>query len=187
VVQFSRSMHILTGQRVELRAIAAEDAEALFNCWSHPEVAYWLGAPLLSSVAETRELITRLLSMADQEESLRWSIVLPGGEVIGTCGYNGWQLEGAYRGELGCELLPDYWGRGYMREALQLLLDYGFRVMELNRIEVLCHPDNVRAEGLFTTLGFRREGILREYRHTVSGFQNVVLYALLRSDMYINE
>jgi len=186
LVQLGRSMHVLTGQRVELRPIAADDAEALYNCWSHPEVAFWLGAPPLSSVDETRELIARLLLMADQEESLRWSIVLPGGEVIGTCGYNSWQLEGAYRGELGCELLPDYWGRGYMSEALALLLEYGYRVMGLNRIEVLCHPDNMRADTLFTSLGFRREGILREYRHTVTGFQDVLLYALLRSDMYIN-
>ncbi|WP_410513363.1 GNAT family protein [Paenibacillus sp. BR2-3] len=175
---------VLTGHRMELRAIATEDAEALYTCWSHPLVSVWLGAPPLSSVVETRELISRLSHMALQEESLRWSIVLPGGEVIGSCGYNTWQLQGAYRGELGCELLPAFWGRGYMREALKLLLDYGFGIMGLNRIEVLCHPDNSRAERLFTSLGFRQEGILRQYRHTASGFQDVILYGLLRTDRY---
>ncbi|MNC76580.1 ribosomal-protein-S5-alanine N-acetyltransferase [compost metagenome] len=67
-----------------------------------------------------------------------------------------------------------------MREALELMLDYGFTVMGLNRIEAFCHPDNIRAQRLFQSLGFQREGLLREYRHTDAGFQDVVLYALLR-------
>lgn len=69
-----------------------------------------------------------------------------------------------------------------MQEALELVLDFGFGTMALNRIEVLCHPDNVRAQRLFSALGFREEGLLREYRHTSSGFQDVILYAMLRSE-----
>ncbi|MNY82588.1 ribosomal-protein-S5-alanine N-acetyltransferase [compost metagenome] len=52
--------------------------------------------------------------------------------------------------------------------------------MGLNRIEAFCHPVNLRAQRLFQSLGFQREGLLREYRHTDAGFQDVVLYALLR-------
>ncbi|KWX88770.1 hypothetical protein AMQ83_04650, partial [Paenibacillus riograndensis] len=115
-----------------------------------------------------------------EEGGRRWRRSGPGGGGVGSWGENGWQLQGAYRGESGCELLPDYWGLGYMREALELLLDYGFAVMGLNRIEAFCHPDNLRAQRLFQSLGFQREGLLREYRHTDAGFQDVVLYALLR-------
>ncbi|MCL6603271.1 MAG: GNAT family N-acetyltransferase [Paenibacillus sp.] len=177
---------VLTGPRIFLRAISIEDAEPLFHCWSHPEVSSWLGAPPLTSVSETRELIERLLQMAQVDESLRWSIVLPDGKVIGSCGYNSWQFEGAYRGELGCELLPDYWGLGYTREALQLLLEYGFKSMGLNRIEAICLPDNLRAIRLFTSLGFRQEGVLRQYRYTVAGFQDVAMYSLLYTDEWQN-
>ncbi|WP_307590449.1 GNAT family N-acetyltransferase [Paenibacillus wynnii] len=177
---------VLTGQRLLLRAISVDDAEALFHCWSNPEVSYWLGAPMLSSVSETRELIVRLLQMAQENDSLRFSIVLPEGTVIGSCAYNNWQLEGAYRGELGCELLPEFWGCGYMREALRLLLKFGFESMGLNRIEVICRPDNARAVRLFTALGFRQEGILRQYRHTEAGFQDVAMYSLLNTDGWQN-
>lgn len=69
-----------------------------------------------------------------------------------------------------------------MREALALLLEFGFVTMGLNRIEALCHPDNLRAAGLFRALGFSEEGIMRQYRHTASGFQDTALFALLRSD-----
>ncbi|WP_379128677.1 GNAT family N-acetyltransferase [Paenibacillus sp. sgz500958] len=173
---------ILTGTNLMLRPMSLEDAAPLFQCWSHPEVAHWLGVPQLNSVDDARELIRWLLQMAQEEDSLRWSIVLPGGQVIGSCGYNSWQLRGAFRGEIGCELLPDFWGRGFMRESLTLVLDYGFRIMELNRLEAVCHPSNVRGAWLFTALGFQREGVLREYRHTETGFQDAVMYSLLSRD-----
>ncbi|MBW4085130.1 GNAT family N-acetyltransferase [Paenibacillus sp. S150] len=171
---------VLAGKRIELRAMEARHAPALYKVWSHPQVASLLAAPPLSSPQAAEQLIALLTQMSREEESLRWSILGPGGDVIGSCGYNSWQLQGAYRGEIGCELLPDCWGQGYMREALELVLEFGFTVMGLNRIEGLTHPDNVRAERLFQALGFQREGLLREYRHTEAGFQDVVLYALLR-------
>ncbi|AIQ11111.1 GNAT family N-acetyltransferase [Paenibacillus durus] len=172
----------LAGRRLKLRALRQEDSGALLHCWSHPEAAYWLGIKPLVSKAEAEELIRLLLEMEREEESLRWSIELTSGEVIGSCGYNNWQLTGAFRGEVGCELSPAFWGQGYMREALTLALRYGFEEMKLNRVEAQCLPANLRSGRMFASLGFRREGTLREYRHTPSGFQDVDLYALLRRD-----
>lgn len=172
----------LIGERLKLCAMTTEHASGLFHVWSHPEVALWLGAPALSSIEETEQLIALLSQMAQEEESLRWSIVGPGDEVIGSCGYNYWQLQGAYRGEIGCDLSPACWGLGYMKEALRLVLDFGFDIMELNRIEALCHPDNIRAKRLVKSLGFQQEGVLRQYRQTSSGFQDVNLHALLREE-----
>lgn len=172
----------LTGPRVELRAMTSEHAPPLYRIWQHPQVVPWLDMPPLASVEEAAALIELLSLMSREEEALRWSIVGLEGEVIGSCGYNSWQLPGAYRGEIGCELSPALWGQGFMREALELALDFGIGHMGLNRIEALCHPGNVRAGRLFTSLGFRQEGLLREYRHTEAGFQDVIMYALLRSD-----
>ncbi|MEK4848373.1 GNAT family protein [Paenibacillus sp. FSL H7-0756] len=172
----------LSGRRVHLRAMLPADAQALFGIWSHPAVAPWLDGPPLSSVEDAEALIALLAEWAAEEESLRWSILDPEGSVIGSCGYNHWQLQGAYRGEIGFELSPAAMRRGYMREALELVLAFGFQSMGLNRMEALCHPDNLRAERLLTGLGFRQEGLLRQYRHTASGYQDVVMYSLLQGD-----
>ncbi|AHV95476.1 GNAT family N-acetyltransferase [Paenibacillus sabinae] len=180
--EHSGTAPVLTGHRLTLRALRQEDAKALLPCWSYPEAAVWLGIKPLASKAEAEELIRLLLVMEREEESLRWSITLPSGEVIGSCGYNSWQLAGAFRGEVGFELSPAFWGRGYMREALTLALGYGFEEMGLNRIEAQCHPANLRSARLLASLGFRREGTLREYRHTPSGYQDVDLYTLLRRE-----
>lgn len=172
----------LIGTRLKLCAMTAEHAAPLFNIWSHPDVSLWLGAPPLSSIEETEQLIALLTQMAQEEESLRWSIIGPNGEVIGSCGFNNWQLQGAYRGEVGYDLSPAFWGHGYMKEALGLVVNYGFETMGLNRIEAHCHPDNDRANSLVKALGFQREGLLRQYRQTSSGFQDVILHALLHGD-----
>ncbi|WNS41673.1 GNAT family protein [Paenibacillus sp. MMS20-IR301] len=172
----------LSGRRVRLQAMAQADAGALFEIWQHPAVAPWLNSPPLSSARDAEALIALLAQMACEEESLRWSIRGPGGEVIGSCGFNYWQLQGAYRGEIGFELSPAAVRQGYMREALELILDFGFGTMGLNRIEALCHPDNFRAGKLVTGLGFKKEGLLREYLHTSSGYQDAVMYALLRGE-----
>lgn len=173
---------VLAGSRVRLRPPRKEDAVPLYRCWSHPEVARWLGMSPPASPEEAEELVGLLLRMEEEQESLRWSIVLGEGEPIGSCGFNQWQLEGAFRAELGYELAPSYWGNGYMREALTLLLRYGFGEMGLNRIEALCLPGNQRAGRLMTSLGFRHEGTLREYRHSPAGFLDADLYALLRRE-----
>lgn len=172
----------LSGRRIRLRAMLPADAQALFGIWSHPAVAPWLDGPPLSSVEDAEALIALLAEWAVEEESLRWSILGPEGIVIGSCGYNNWQLQGAYRGEIGFELSPAAMRQGYMREALELVLAFGFRSMGLNRMEALCHPDNLRAEQLLTGLGFRQEGLLRQYRHTASGYHDVVMYSLLQGD-----
>lgn len=172
----------LVGSRIKLCAMEIEHASALYEVWSNPEVSHWLGAPALSSIEETKQLIELLTQMACEEESLRWSIVGPGDQVIGSCGFNHWQLQGAYRGEIGCDLLQAYWGHGYMKEALSLVIDFGFESMGLNRIEGLCHPNNSRMIGLMNTLGFQKEGVLRQYRQTPYGFEDIALYALLREE-----
>lgn len=53
-------------------------------------------------------------------------------------------------------------GRGYGTEATRLMLDYGFRVRNLHRIELEVWSQNPRAAHVYETVGFRREGVRRQ-------------------------
>lgn len=173
----------LESERIQLRMMKIEDAPLLFECWSISEVRQYSGIPELENVSSAVEMIQFLNALSKTEDSLRWGIVNKAtGEWIGSCGFNMWQLEGAFRGEVGCDLSSLYWGQGYMREAIGLLLEYGFEVMGLHRIEALVDPRNERAIQLFLSQYFQREGRLRDYRHTAEGFQDVYMYSLLYSD-----
>ncbi|MDR9852563.1 GNAT family protein [Paenibacillus sp. VCA1] len=172
----------LEGERVILRRLSARDAQAMYECWADPEVRRYADLPDMPNAEAAAEMIGLLNRLSLTDDGLRWGIHASDGGLIGSCGLNWWQLEGAYRGEIGCELASAYWGRGYMREAVGLLIDYAFGEMGLNRLEALADPRNERAGRLFHALGFTLEGRLRQYRHTDQGFVDADMHALLRPD-----
>lgn len=56
----------------------------------------------------------------------------------------------------------DTWGRGYATEALQLVLDYGFTVLNLHSVHLQCVDYNKRALRIYERVGFRHAGVLRQ-------------------------
>lgn len=173
----------LSGSRIRLRRLTERDADDLYRCWADERTSRYLYLPPITDQQDAKDLILLLNELAESDDSIRWGIELQdSGKIIGSCGYNGWQLKGAYRGEFGCELASPYWGRGYMREAAFLAIGYGFQAMGLNRIEALSDVRNEQASGFFRRFGFAQEGVLREYRHTSTGFVDVNVFSMLHSD-----
>lgn len=64
---------------------------------------------------------------------------------------------------LGYKIDARYARRGFMREALLATLDYAFDEMELHRVEANVMPRNRPSLELVRGLGFREEGLAREY------------------------
>lgn len=64
---------------------------------------------------------------------------------------------------LGYKMDARYTRRGYMREAVTAVLDYAFSAAELHRVEANVMPANVGSRGLLDALGFREEGLARDY------------------------
>lgn len=73
--------------------------------------------------------------------------------------------------------------RGYMADALSVLLPYAFRQLGLHRIEAACLPENQASKGLLKKLGFREEGLARQYLKIDDRWQDHVLFGLIESDL----
>jgi RimJ/RimL family protein N-acetyltransferase len=68
--------------------------------------------------------------------------------------------------ELGICLTPESRGRGYGREALQLMEDYGGAVLGLRKIHLRALAHHAPAVGLYRSTGYRAVGTLRgHFRH----------------------
>jgi RimJ/RimL family protein N-acetyltransferase len=76
----------------------------------------------------------------------------------------------------------DYWGRGYGRESLRLLMDYCFDALNLHRICAETFEYNTAWRELVEGMGFRKEGTAREYLCREGSFWNKHNYALLRRE-----
>nr|WP_276616039.1 GNAT family protein [Paenibacillus timonensis] len=176
---------VLESERLRLRRMERNDAGVLFHYWSDSEVIKYMNLPPFTSVEDTWEMINLLNGLSESEDTLRFGIELKEEKkLIGSCGFNVWELAGAYRGEIGYDLGREYWGHGYMSEALRMLLAYGYETMGLNRIEALVDPRNNASRRLLKAFGFLEEGLLRQYQWTESGFVDLLMYSLLKKEYY---
>jgi RimJ/RimL family protein N-acetyltransferase len=73
-------------------------------------------------------------------------------------------------------------GHGYGTEAVQLLLDFAFKDLNLHRVYVHVLGTNERALRLYAKVGFLREGTLREAAHINGRYVDIVLLGILRDE-----
>ena len=68
-----------------------------------------------------------------------------------------------------------------MKEALKAIITWGFRVVQLNRIEAQVHPDNAPSLALLGKLGFLQEGHQREAGYWAGRHHDLLQFALLKA------
>ena len=83
------------------------------------------------------------------------------GAVVGWLGMYQSAGEAAARGatcELSFALLPGYWGRGLMTEAVSTLLAFAFDKLQAGRVVADCLPDNVASGRVLQKVGMGYQG-----------------------------
>jgi RimJ/RimL family protein N-acetyltransferase len=73
-------------------------------------------------------------------------------------------------------------GKGYGKEAVQLLLDFAFSDLNLHRVFVHVFADNTPAIRLYESTGFKREGELREAAFIDGNYVDVLVMGVLESE-----
>ncbi|MEK5061763.1 GNAT family N-acetyltransferase [Paenibacillus sp. FSL H7-0326] len=170
----------LKTERLLLRKLMRKDSKEIYTIWSDPKVTAYMNIAAMHSVQEAEDMIDLLGQASQTEDGFRYAIILQeSGAVIGSCGFNYWQLQGAFRGEIGYELASTHWRKGYMTEALRALLHYGFETMGLNRIEALVDPRNTASQQLLHGLSFQCEGLLRQLHYTSTGYKDMQMHSIL--------
>jgi RimJ/RimL family protein N-acetyltransferase len=76
----------------------------------------------------------------------------------------------------------DYWGKGYAKEAMQLLLEHGFFQMNLHRICCGTAADNVTMQNLAISVGMKKEGRRREAAFKTGSYVDIIEYGLLKRE-----
>jgi [ribosomal protein S5]-alanine N-acetyltransferase len=110
---------------------------------------------------------------------LGWVIALGNDTaLIGTIGLYKLQPEHQLA-EVGFQLMPDQWGKGLMREALNAVVHFAFDQLGAHRVEAKTDPRNARTRTLLERCGFTLEGILRESYYWDGEFQGTAVYGRL--------
>ena len=77
-----------------------------------------------------------------------------------------------------------YWNKGYGTEALSLLIDYCFAVLNLHNISLNVYSFNARAIRCYEKVGFKKVGELREAFIYGRKAHNIILMDILPDDFY---
>jgi [ribosomal protein S5]-alanine N-acetyltransferase len=86
--------------------------------------------------------------------------------------------------QIGYWMGEPYAGRGYMVDALKLVIPFAFGELRLHRIEAACIPSNARSVRVLEKAGFTREGLARSYLRINGVWQDHFLYALVADDRF---
>ena len=178
----SKTLPVITTERIVLRWISEDDIDGLYEVFSDPQVMrYWSTVPLANR--EAAGALQREIAAGNENNSMfKWGLALrESNSVIGTTTLFNLNLDNG-RAEIGYAMGSAHWGKGYMNEALRALVGHAFDVMNLRRLEADVDPRNGASIRTLERLGFQREGFLRERWHVNGEIQDAIFYGLLRRE-----
>ena len=146
----------LVTERLLLRELQPADAGQIFKIRSDKRVNEFIDRIPAKSIQDGLNFINQIIAYQNKNEGFMWAITLKGDpKLIGTIVY--WHIvKEKDEAEIGYEMLPDYFGKGIMREALLKIIEFGFEIMELKTILADTKPDNLRSINLLEKCGFAK-------------------------------
>lgn len=137
----------ISNERILLREVQPLDMSDLM------EISFY-DATQAKTESEAQEMQDRINQDYLNANSIHWGIVERStNKIVGTCGYYRGFENGS--GELGCILLPQFRGQGFMSAAMQLAIDFGFKNIGLQKIWAATDHNNKETIKLLTRLHFK--------------------------------
>ncbi|UDM05753.1 GNAT family N-acetyltransferase [Halomonas sp. NyZ770] len=174
---------VLETARLILKPLAIDDSDSLLEIFSDHEVMrYWNTAPW-ATIQDAIDFINGSHESMRREVSLVLGVYVKStGELAGKCMLFSYD-QASKRAEIGFGLGRSCWGQGYIHEAGEALIQYGFNSLGLRRIEAEIDPENQASAKALGKLGFSQEGLLRQ-RWEVNGVvSDSAMYGRLVSDL----
>jgi ribosomal-protein-alanine N-acetyltransferase len=174
---------VLRTARLVLDAFTPADVAQLVSLANRPEIS---ATTLAIPHPYTEDDARRFLALVELEHrngsALTFAIRLAeASRLVGAIGLKDIDDVHAHA-ELGYWVGVEWWGKGIATEAARAVLDYAFDCRGLNRVAAHHMVRNPASGAVLEHVGMRREGVLRERVLKEGRFEDVVLYAMLRSD-----
>lgn len=165
-----------------LRALSISDAPALFEVMKDKETMKYITPHPPESLEKVEERIYRHLEGFQKKTEIPWAIVDKNrGKVIGMfCFHKVHQWH--RKAEMGVILHKDYQNRGVMTELMPTILNYGFQVLDFNRIVGDIFTANIASQKLLEKFSFQKEGVFRETDFDGERFHDTAVYSLLKKE-----
>lgn len=173
---------ILETDRLILRKLSMEDAENIYSYGSNEEVSKYVTWDTHRTVADTKEYIEYVLRQYENGQIAPWGIEYKlNKQLIGTIDFVWWKPRHK-SAEIGYVLHQDYWGKGITTEAARALLAFGFKNMELIRIQARCLVENIGSRCVMEKIGMSYEGTLRKELYIKGKHWDINMFSILKEE-----
>ena len=151
---------VLETPRLILREMRHEDAEALFEMDSNPNVHNYLWQKPCIEIQEVYDYIEMVQKQYQERGIGRFSTILKEtGELIGWTGikFVNDHIENGNTNfyDYGYRLNEKFWNKGYATEATKFWLDYGFKEMKIDKMNAYTHAENGASNRVLSKCGMK--------------------------------
>jgi ribosomal-protein-alanine N-acetyltransferase len=168
---------VLETERLTLRELNLNDAKAIFGLRTNKEINQFIDRKTLNNLSESRAFIDLISNLAATNKGVFWVLESKNNQqLIGTIGLRNFEDEENYA-EIGYELDPSYHQRGFMSEAFETILKFGFDNLALKTIEAFTHQKNTAAIALL-----KKQQFVLDPERRDEGFENNRSYRIVKSE-----
>ncbi|MDI6784549.1 MAG: GNAT family protein [bacterium] len=174
----------MIGKKVYLRPVEVADIDLFCRCVNNPEVrdSFFIAFP--SNRVRQEEFIR---SLYKEKDLVIFTIVTKAQNIpVGHTAFH--RVDFVSRSATYAIIISDakYWGKGYGSEVTQLMVEYGFQTLGLNRIQLHVWSENIAGLKAYERAGFKQEGLLRQAMFHEGKFCDFYVMSILREE-YINK
>ena len=172
----------LKTKRLLLRKYEMTDAEQMFkNYATDSEVTRFLNWDPYNNVDEVKLFLKEVMKKYDNLDNYNWAIEYSG-EMIGSISAYGLNDRDSAC-EIGYCLGRAYWNQGIMSEALDAVLQYLFREVNMHRIMAKHDVDNPASGKVMQKCNMVHEGTFRKfYLHEDGTYSDSLIYGILNEE-----
>ena len=173
---------MLKSRRVTLRALAREDLPRLHEFNNDLEVELLGGGdpPIPQPLARLQAQFDQDAARAGRDDTN--FVIEADGTVIGQCGLYHFDWT-AHSCGLGIAIGDRaYWGQGYGRESVTVLLEYAFRYRNFQKVWLTVNSTNERAIRSYNSCGFVQEGRLRRHTWNDGKYVDLIYMGVLKEE-----
>jgi len=173
----------LESERLIYRKFEKEDKNDLFSLRSDKRIMNFMDSPKHESILDSIRMIEDINASFYEKIGINWVIIKKmSNEFIGYFGF--WRLIKQHcRAEIGYALKPEFSGQGFMKEAFDCLIYFGFKQLQIHSIEANVNPKNIKSIQLLEKKGFRKEAHFRENYLFEGKFIDSFIYCLIETDI----
>lgn len=102
-------------------------------------------------------------------------------ELVGIIGLNeiDWTNK---KTTIGYWLGEGYQGKGIIIESSKALINYGLKVLKLNKIEIHCAEENHKSRAIPESLKFKQEGLIRDAQWLYDHYVSHIIYGCIKDE-----